>query len=114
MTNTLNPVERTSQRILNQTTDTDFDLIVTEQAEFDGTAMKRKQSPLQATKITVTGTAPLTITYVAKAPIGTAQATAKWQCKKIDQSVAGTTTITWASGGAFNQVATDLTTLIYA
>ncbi len=62
-----------------------------------------------ATKITTSGTT----TYIGIATPGTAQATATWRCKKI--AVSGSdTTITWASGGAFNQVSTDLTTLTYA
>ena len=53
------------------------------------------------------------VTYVAVAPIGSAQASAVWQAKKITVSGADTV-ITWAGGGAFNQVATTLSTLTYA
>ena len=66
--------------------------------------------PPFATKITVSGS----YTYVGIAAPGTAQATAKWQCSRIDKSVSGTTIITWADGSAnFDQVATDLTILTY-
>jgi len=69
-----------------------------------------KVTPTMAKKITVVGTT----VYVAQAPIGTAQATAGWQCKKI-ATAAGTTTITWADGNAnFDNVATDLTVLTYS
>ncbi len=61
-----------------------------------------------ATKITVSGT----ITYVGKAPIGTAQSAARWQAKKIDETSG--TVITWADGDdAYDNVATDLTALTY-
>jgi|WetSurMetagenome_2_1015567.scaffolds.fasta_scaffold15037_4 hypothetical protein len=74
----------------------------------DGT-YSDEASKAVAKKITVSGST----TYIASAPIGTAQATAGWQAKKI--SVSGSdTTITWAGSGAFNQVATDLTSLSYA
>lgn len=64
-----------------------------------------------AQKITVSGS----ITYIAKALPGTAQATAAWQAKKIDESVAGQTLITWANGDAsFDNIATDLTALSYS
>ncbi len=53
------------------------------------------------------------VTYVAIAPVGTAKASALWQAKKITVSGADTV-ITWAGGGAFSQVATDLTSLTYA
>jgi len=64
-----------------------------------------------AKKITVDGS----YTYIAAAPIGTAQATAKWQAKCIYDDGAGTTTITWADGDAnFDNSATDLTALTYS
>lgn len=57
-------------------------------------------------KVTVDGTD----TYIGHALPGTAEATAKWRCQKIDTNG----TRTWAGGGQFNQVATDLTALVYA
>ena len=63
-----------------------------------------------AAKITTSGT---TITYVAQAAIGSSQASAVWRAKKITVS-GNDTTITWAGGGNFNQVATDLTVLTYS
>ena len=51
-------------------------------------------------------------TYIAIAPIGSLQSAAVWQAKKI--VVTGNdTVVTWAGSGAFNQIATDLTTLTY-
>ena len=62
-----------------------------------------------AMKITVVGS----ITYVAKAPAGTAQSAAAWQAQKIDETTG--TVITWAGGvDSFTNVATDLTALIYS
>ena len=64
-----------------------------------------------AKKITVSGD----YTYIAIAPLGTSQATDKWQVKRIDTSVSGDTVFTWADGDdEFNQVATDLTVLSYS
>lgn len=61
-----------------------------------------------ATKITVSGS----ITYVGLAAVGTAQSTAAWQCKKIDETSG--VVITWADSNAnFDNVATDLTSLTY-
>lgn len=62
-----------------------------------------------ATKITESGS----ITYIAKALPGTAQASSLWQCQKIDETSG--TVITWADGNAnFDNVATDLTALTYS
>jgi hypothetical protein len=60
-----------------------------------------------ATKITVSDS----ITYVAKAAPGTAQASALWSCQKIDETTG--VVITWADSGKYTQVATDLTSLVY-
>ncbi len=79
--------------------------------ELDGSGNIPTSKAEYAQKITVSGS----ITYIGKAAPGTAQATAAWQAKKIDESVAGTTVITWANGDAlFNNVATDLTALTYS
>lgn len=63
-----------------------------------------------AVKITTSGSD----TYVAKALIGSSQASAIWQAKKI--AVSGSNiTITWADGNAnFDNIATDLTILTYS
>ena len=62
-----------------------------------------------AQKITVSGSN----TYVAIAALGTYQASATWQVKKINVT-GGDTVITWAdSDDNFDNVATDLTTLTY-
>jgi hypothetical protein len=64
-----------------------------------------------AIKKTISGS----VTYVALAPPGTAQATAGWQAFKKDESVANTVTITWADSNTnFDNVATDLTALTYS
>ena len=61
-----------------------------------------------AVKITVSGTT----TYVGKAAAGSAQASAVWQCQKIDESSG--MVITWADSNTnFDNVATDLTALTY-
>ena len=66
-------------------------------------------APPQATKITTSGL----ITYVATAAPGTAQSSAAWQVKKIDETSG--MVITWADGDAnFDNVATDLAALSYS
>lgn len=67
-----------------------------------------EEKPL-ASKITVDGA----VTYIATALPGTAQATAAWQVKKIDETTG--VVITWADGDAnFDNSATDLTALTYS
>ena len=78
---------------------------------YDGTLTQRPLAPALAMKVVVVGT----LTYLAIASPGTAQTTAKWQARKIDTSVSGTTVVTWADGNAeFDNVATDLTALTYS
>lgn len=78
---------------------------------FDGVNAQATPATAMATKITTVGD----VTYIGKAKTGTAQATAKWRCQKIDSGTPGTVVITWADGDAeFNNVATDLTALNYS
>lgn len=63
---------------------------------------------LQALKITYSGAE----TYIAKAVIGSSEADPVWQCMKIDETTG--LKITWASGGNYKNVATDLTSLSYS
>jgi len=94
-----------SQEIDNLEHDPDLHLRKTMNYESDGTSGLAQTSGLVAKKITVSGAN----TYVALAPIGTAQATAGWQVKKINVT-GGDTVITWAQGAAgFTETATDLT-----
>ncbi|HUW10510.1 MAG TPA: hypothetical protein VM537_12335 [Anaerolineae bacterium] len=63
-----------------------------------------------AVKVTVAGA----VTYVAIALIGTLQATALWQAKRITVA-AGDTVVEWADGNAdFDNVATNLALLAYS
>lgn len=60
-------------------------------------------------KITESGS----ITYIAKAIVGTSESDPFWQCKKIDETTG--TVITWADGDdKFDNIATDLTALTYS
>jgi hypothetical protein len=87
---------------------------VTESALPTGAATSAKQDEIianYAQKITESGG----YTYVAVALPGTLQSAASWQVKRIDETTAGTTIITWADGNAnFDNVATNLTTLSYS
>jgi hypothetical protein len=116
-------ISKSEQRVLNNSFDEKYKVLVTELVaeNFAGDAINRlKSGPNggllnekvpQAKKITVSGS----ITYIAVASPGTAQSSALWQVQKIDESVAGTTIITWADGNAnYDNIATDLTALTYA
>lgn len=96
--------------IQNQSFDKEFQTSVTQPLGYDGQNLQRKNADNLSLKVVESGS----ITYVCIAAPGTAQATAKWQCKKIDESVAGTMVITWADSNAeFDNVATDPTSLTY-
>lgn len=74
----------------------------------DGSLLSKTGDIPYALKVTVVGA----VTYIGIANPGTAQATAEWQCKKIDTTVG--TVITWADGnGNFDNTSTDLTALSY-
>jgi len=102
-------ITQSEQNILNASQDTTFKVLATEGLGYDGVSLQRLIADALAVKITVVGD----ITYVGLAAPGTAQATAKWQCKKIDETTG--TVITWADGDAdFNNTSTDLTALSYS
>lgn len=97
------------QYMENKSYDEDFHVLTREQLGYDGQNLQRLNANNMAIKITEDGD----VTYIGMAAPGTAQATAKWQCKKIDQSSG--TVITWADGNAdFDNVATNLKTLSYS
>lgn len=94
----------------NTSFDEDFGINTVEVIGHDGSNLQRLNADALNTKITTSGT----VVYIGISAPGTAQATAKWQCKKIDSTDANNVVITWAGGGAFNQVSTDLSSLSYA
>lgn len=97
------------QNIANTSFDEDFGVQTTETLGYDGISLQRTIADSMALKITVSGT----VTYVGIAKPGTAQSTAKWQCKKIDTTTG--VVITWADGDAdFDNSSTDLTILTYS
>jgi hypothetical protein len=51
------------------------------------------------------------ILYVGEAPIGSATSSSVWRVKKVDTSSG--VIITWAGGGAFNQIWNNYATLTY-
>lgn len=56
-----------------------------------------------------------TVTYVGLAVVGSLTSDPLWRIQKIDQSVAGMTSVTWAGGSnAFEQVWDDRTSLTYS
>ena len=98
------------QNVLNKSFNRDTGLLQVEAMGTDGVGSRVETSKIVNIKITTAGD----VTYVGKAKPGTAQSSATWQCKKIDSTDANNVTITWAGGGSFNQVATDLSALTYA
>lgn len=102
-------VHKTTQEMGNRSYDSEFDVNVVEALGYDGVNLQRPMADSLAVKMTEVGN----VTYIAQAKPGTAEATAKWQAKKLDQSSG--LVITWADGDAdFNNVATDLTSLSYS
>lgn len=100
--------EMSEQYILNAAYEKALKALVVLGAGYDGVNSQLPIGDSMATKITVSGT----ITYVGIAAPGTAQGTAKWQCKKIDTTTG--VVITWADGDAnFDNTSTDLTALTY-
>jgi hypothetical protein len=54
------------------------------------------------------------MTYVGRAPVGSATSSAVWQIQRIDESgTPVTAVIKWAGGGASNQIWDNRTTLTY-
>ena len=95
--------------IANQGFDAEFQVPVTEGLGYDGRNLQRMIANSLALKMTVVGS----VTYVAVAAPGTAQSSALWQAKKIDETSG--LVITWADGNTeFDNVATDLASLTYS
>jgi len=111
ITKGLSKILKSVQEIFNLSFDTDYNVVAMQPLGHDGVSLQRINADNMAVKITVSGS----YTYIALAATGTAQATAKWQVKRIYDDGAGTTTITWADGDSeFDNVATDLTALSYS
>lgn len=110
MSDNLSRTKRSSQAIDNFSFDEETLTKVVLPLEYDPSgATKRTVTENLAVKVTVSGTT----TYVAQATIGSAQSSAVWRVKKIDESSG--TVITWADGNdSFDNVATDLTALSYS
>lgn len=99
----------TEQNMGNTSFDEDFGVNAVEILGHDGVELQRLNADNLALKVTVVGS----VTYLATAAPGTAQATAKWQARKIDTSSG--VIITWADGNSdFDNVASDLTALTYS
>lgn len=97
------------QNMGNSSFDEDFGVNTVEGLGYDGINLQRLRANNMALKTTVVGD----ITYLAMAAPGVSQSTAKWQCRKIDQTT--DVVITWADGDSnFDNVATDLTALSYS
>jgi len=102
-------INKSTQEMQNLGFDTEFNVPVSHGLGYDGLTLQRVIASSVALKITESGSN----TYIAIASPGTAQATARWQCRKIDESSG--IVITWADGDAnFDNVATDLTALSYS
>ena len=99
------------QTILEKVYDKAYKALSVQGYGFDGVSLQRLTADALAIKVTVSGD----LTYIGIAAPGTAEATAKWQCKKVDESGANDTIITWADGdGDFDNASTDMTSLSYS
>lgn len=97
--------------ILNRSLDKDTLKLFVEPLGFDGTGIQRQNADNTNSKIVTVGS----VTYIGTAAPGTAQSTAKWQCKKVDSSTEGTTLITWADGNCdYDNIVTSIETLTYS
>lgn len=104
------PIQDSEQNVLNKAYLPDKKAVAVAAIKTDGTNEKYEVTTQVASKITTSGT----FTYIAVAPIGTAQSSAKWQVKRIEES-GSDVLITWADGNDnFDNVATDLTALSYS
>ena len=102
-------IAKSTQEMQNLGFDTEFNIPTTEGLGYDGVNLQRKLGDNMAVKVTTVGD----VTYIGIAAPGTAQATAKWQCKKIDETTG--VVVTWADGNAdFDNTSTDLTSLSYS
>lgn len=98
-----------SQNVLNNVYDQELKSLAVLLKGWNGQDGQTFTPDAMATK--VTSASP--IYYVAMAAPGTSQATASWQAQKIDTTDSNNIVITWADGGSFSQVASDLTALTY-
>lgn len=107
----VNPYVHTEQEILNSSFDETTGVLGVLPLEYDPSgATRRLTTKNAAKKITVSGAN----TYVASATMGSSQASAVWQVKRINVT-GGDTVITWCDGNdSFDNVATDLTLLSYS
>lgn len=100
---------KSNQEMQNLSFDIVYNILARGILGHDGVSMQRENSANVALKVTEVGD----ITYLGLAATGTAQGTAKWQCRKIDETSG--VVITWADGNAdFDNIATDLTALDYS
>lgn len=97
--------------IFNLSFDPELQTLVFQQAGFDGTSNPQRMiGQSMALKMVESGG----YTYIGIAAPGTSQSDAKWQCKRIDETTAGTTIITWADGNVnFDNTANNITSLTY-
>ena len=100
--------EKTVQAILNSACDPVTGQLVVGTGVWDGTSWVASSTDY-AVKVTEVGA----VTYLGKAAPGSAEASAVWQCKKIDSTTG--VKITYADGDAsFNNVATNMASLSYS
>lgn len=101
-------VAASTQYVQNSSFDPDFGVLVFEALGYDGVNVQRQPAMALAMKLTEAGS----ITYLARSAPGTAEATAKWQVIKMDETTG--LVITYADSNAnFDNVATDLPSLTY-
>lgn len=98
-----------TQNLQNSSFVPDFGVFAVMILGYDGVNASFQSADAMAMKMTVDGA----VTYIAVAAPGTAEATEKWQVRKLDESSG--LVITWADGDSnFNNAASDLTALSYS
>jgi len=121
MTTIVKGNKHSEQNIQNWSFDDDYNVAVRGMLGSDGSNLYYLKVNAQGELVVSTGggeqnlklTESGNYTYVAKAPVGTAQASAAWQAFRIDETSG--LVILWADANDnFDNVATDLTVLSYS
>ncbi len=108
---TVNPVQYTTQDILNESFNDAYKILQLAGYQFDGTAFQPVSGGAQAIQLDSTTTA--NTVYVGVAPPGTATSSGSWQIQKIDTSSG--VGVTWANGnGDYSNIWDNRASLSYS
>lgn len=105
--NNKSEIHKSEQQIQNWSFDEEYKVLVQHTVGYDGQALVRQEANDMQVKIVESGG----YTYICKAAVGTAEATAKWKIYRID----ATGNKVYADGNAsYDNVASDPASLTYS